>query len=227
MTPEEYFGDWCQVINVKMAEDIIERLKASNRIICPRIADVFRAFRLCPLSRMRVMVIGQDPYNNYLNNKPVATGVAFANNKDTKEEDYSPSLEVLRESIIDFSLPHGRINFDPSLEKWEEQGVVMLNASLTCQMGEPLSHTLLWMPFMQSLLTNVSESLVGIVFVLLGNSAKSLEPFIDKQFHHIIKEKHPSWYVRNGKRMPNIWKQVNEILIGQNDEGIKWYEEEL
>ena len=224
MTIEEYFGDWCKVVDLKEADRIIKYLLSLKKVICPKAKDIFKAFTLCPLSSLRVVIIGQDPYNNLRNGKPVATGLAFANSSDTPPEAYSKSLDVLMDSVIDFSLPHESIIFDPSLEKWEEQGVLLLNSALSCELGKPGSHSLLWRPFMTSLLTNLSKNTTGIVYVLLGSAAQSLESYINEDFNYIIKEKHPSWYARTNTPMPSdIWRRVRSILRDQNGIGIKWF----
>jgi uracil-DNA glycosylase len=158
--------------------------------------------------------------------RPVATGIALANTTDTLEKDYSPSLDVLKESVIDYTVPHRIIKFDPSLEKWETQGVLMLNSALSCEVGRVNIHSLLWRPFMKSLLSNMSKHTTGIVYVLMGSQAQSFEPYIDKRSNHIIRIRHPSWYARQKTRMPSdVWQEVNRILIGQNGYGIEWYEE--
>ena len=222
MTVGEYFGDWSKVIDLKEADRILKKLSSSDVPVCPPLKDVFKAFRLCPLDSLRVCVIGMDPYPQ----KGVATGIAFGNSKDTPIESYSPSLGIIRESVIDFTRQHGITIFDPSLEKWEEQGVLLLNSALTCQLGRVGSHTLLWWPFMKSLLTNLSCYHTGVVYILMGNQAQNLEPFINARFNHIIRIRHPSWYARNKTRMPSdIWNEVNDILIGQNGYGIEWYKE--
>jgi uracil-DNA glycosylase len=222
MTVGEYFGDWSKVVNLKEADRILKKLSSSDVPVCPPLKDVFKAFRLCPLDSLRVCVIGMDPYPQ----KGVATGIAFGNSKDTPIESYSPSLGIIRESVIDFTRQHGITIFDPSLEKWEEQGVLLLNSALTCQLGRVGSHTLLWWPFMKSLLTNLSCYHTGVVYILMGNQAQNLEPFINSRFNHIIRIRHPSWYARNKTRMPSdIWNEVNDILIGQNGYGIEWYKE--
>lgn len=226
MTIEEYFGDWSKVIDIKNAESILRRIANSKEIICPKPKDVYKAFKCCPFNKLRVVILGQDPYNNLKNNEPVATGIAFANVKETCEDSYSPSLNVLKESIIDFTLPHGIINFDPSLEKWEEQGVLMLNTALTCLAGKAGSHTLVWIQFIRNLLANLSKQLTGIVYVLMGSNAEAFEPCINKQFNHILKTKHPAWYARTNTPFPkDLWRDINKILIGQNGYGIQWYKE--
>ena len=226
MTIEEYFGDWADIVDLKEADRVVRKLSTSKKTICPQIKDIFKAFRLCPFHTLRTVIIGQDPYNNIKGDKPVATGLAFANTSNTPERQYSPSLEILRESVIDYTIPHRTITFEPDLEKWEEQGVLLLNSALSCEAGRPGSHTLLWRPFITNLLANLSRCSSGIVYVLMGSQAQSLEPYINKEFNHVIRIRHPSYYARTKTRMPSdICSQVNSILIGQNGYGIEWYKE--
>lgn len=226
MTKEEYFGDWSKVVDLDEADRIMKKLVASNTTICPQIKDVFKAFTLCPLNSLRVVALGQDPYPDIYKGKPRATGLAFANPTDTPDKDISPSLEVLKESIIDYTFPHKNIIFEPDLEKWEKQGVLLLNTALTCEAGRVGSHALLWRPFIRSLLTKLSCYHIGVVYILMGTAAQSFEPYINKQFNYIIRERHPSWYAREKKKMPSeIWRNVNEVLTSLNGYGIEWYNE--
>lgn len=205
MTIQQYFGDWCKVINLNDANAILKRLASSRQVIYPCIKNIFKAFTVCSLHNLRVVIIGQDP--------------------STSPSHFSPYLEVLMESVIDFSLPHGSVNFDPSLEKWESQGVLMLNAALSCVAGKTGSHILLWRPFLRSFLTNLSSHTNGIVYVLMGSEAQSLASCINGRYNHILKTRHPSWYVQNHQPMPSsLWHHINNILIGQNGYGIQWYE---
>lgn len=204
MTIQEYFGDWCKVINLTEANTILKKLVVSKQPIYPNIKDIFKDFTLCPLHNLRVVIIAHDPSTSPLY--------------------FPPSLEVLMESVINFSLPNGSINFDSSLEKWQSQGVLMLNAALSCIKGKIGSHTLLWRPFIRSLLTNLSLHTNGIVYVLMGSEAQSLESCINSRYNHILKTKHPLWYAKNNLPMPSdIWIHINSILIGQNGYGIQWY----
>lgn len=129
MTIEEYFGEWRKVVDINEADRIIRKLAGLKQQVCPQIKDIFKAFTLCSLSDLKVLILGQDPYNNLINSRPVATGIAFANSSDTLQCNYSPSLDVLMESVIDFTYPHQSIIFDASLEKWEKQGVLLLNSA--------------------------------------------------------------------------------------------------
>ena len=221
MTIQQYFGDWSKVLDLAEANRIIRRLSASDSV-CPQVKDVFKAFRVCPLDSLRVVLLSQDPYPQ----KGVATGIAFANPRNTPEDSYSPSLEVLRESVINYTIPHRRVIFDPSLEKWASQGVLLLNSALSCETGKPGSHVLMWRPFIRSLLIGLSQYHTGIVYVLMGSVAQSLEAYINRCSNHVMHVRHPSWYARQRQRMPSgIWQEINTILMSQGDHGIEWYEE--
>lgn len=229
MTAEEYFGNWNAVVPVSHAEGITKALNKTVKPFCPALKDVFKAFKACPYNNLKVVVIGQDCYADMRNGKSVATGIAFANSKETPEHEYSPSLKVLMESFIDFSVPHSFITFDPSLEEISKQGVLLINTALTCEVGKPGSHMLLWRPFIKQLLHNLSRHKTGIVYVLLGSEAQSLKDCIDNRYNYILCDKHPAYYARKNMSMPpGIWKTVNDIIksINGKEEQIKWFKEE-
>ena len=195
---------------------IIEEKRKTQEILPYENSEsgIYHALKITPFDKVKVLIIGQDPYPQ----KGVATGLAFANSSDTPEESYSPSLGILRESVIDFTIPHRTINFAPDLEKWEEQGVLLLNSALSCQLGKPESHALMWRPFI--------SSFSGIVYVLMGSQAQSFEHCINANNNYIIHCRHPSWYARTHQRMPSdIWRQVNEIMVNLYDEKINWFDE--
>ena len=133
MTIEEYFGDWAEIFDIEEADRIIKKLASSKfyiSSICPLVKDVFKAFRCCSLKDLRVVIVGQDPYPNIINGSPVATGIAFGNDAKTPEKRYSPSLRVLKESVIDATIPKDFAIFDCTLEEWERQGVLLINSAL-------------------------------------------------------------------------------------------------
>lgn len=203
MTIQEYFNGWCQVVDLDNADLIMHKLSREKEL-CPLLNNVFKAFRICPFEDLRVVVIGASPYCKFLNDNPVATGLAFANHIGTLEGHYSTSLDILRESVIDFSMPHTNAIFDPSLESWGRQGVLLLNAELSCLKGRQGVHRQLWMPFTTNLLSCLSRVCTGIVYVLMGNVAMSLESCIDKRFNHIIRTRDPSWYAFAHTQLPDI-----------------------
>lgn len=229
MTIEEYFGKWKNVVPINEAQRVITALSKNDKPVCPVLKDVFEAFKLCPYDDLKAVVIGQDCYADMRNNKPVATGIAFANSKDTPPDKYSPSLKVLMESFIDFSIPRRVVNFDPSLESISRQGVLFINTALSCETGKPGSHMLLWRPFITAFLRNLSRSKTGIVYVLLGSEAQSLKDCIDSTYNYILADRHPAYYARMRMPMPpGIWKSVNDIIrsINGKHEEIQWFQEE-
>lgn len=224
MTIQEYFGDWSEIIDLKEAERIMRNLSLSGVPICPELKDVFRAFRLCSFSKVKCIILSQDPYPNYRNNHPVATGIAFANSSDTPEKNYSPSLKVLRDSLINICPSDKHIIFDPSLESWEEQGVLLLNTALTCEKGKPESHVLVWWHFITYLLTTLSMCRPNLVYVLMGHAAQSLHTSIDDRHNVIIKCRHPAWYARRHEALPSdLWIKINSCLEDYGYSKIEWF----
>ena len=133
MTIDEYFGDWMKVLDRNETMKIMGWLRTVNKeTLCPNIKDVFKAFKLCPYNKCRVIFVGQDPYPQ----RGVAQGVLFGNSSDTPEDKLSPSLQIIKESVINFEIPHNLITFDPSLESWAKQGILMINSALTTEVDK-------------------------------------------------------------------------------------------
>lgn len=222
MTIDEYFGDWMKVLDRTETMRIMGWLKTLDKeTLCPSINNVFKAFKLCPYEECRIILVGQDPYPQ----KGVAQGLLFGNSSDTPENMLSPSLEVIKESVINFEVPHNLINFDPTLESWAKQGILMLNSALTTQVGKIGVHVMQWRPFMIKFLQNMSAKNPGLIYVLFGKQAQILEPYINKT-NHILKIEHPAYFARTRTKMSyNLWYIINDLLYSMNGEKIEWYKE--
>ena len=209
MSLEEYFGDWLKVIDKKILYETINILNTTDfSTLCPIYNNIFNCFTICNLSDLKVVILGMSPYPQL--NK--ATGIAFGNKRETLDEDLSPSLQIIKESVINYEIPQNSVIFDPSFEDWEKQGVLMLNCALTCKVGLPSSHLVLWRPFISKLIYNMSRYMTACVYVLFGEEAKTFEPYIS-QYNYVIKEKHPSYYARNHKKLRyNLWDEINSHL---------------
>ena len=224
MTIDEYFGSWMKVLDRTETMKIMGWLRGINQsTLCPSIKDVFKAFKLCPYNKCRVVFIGEDPYPQ----RGVAQGVLFGNSSDTPENKLSPSLQIIKESVINFEIPHNFITFDPSLESWAKQGILMINSALTCEMNRIGSHTNIWRPFVSKLVRNLSDKRTGIIYVLFGRDAQSLKPYINERYNDIIEIQHPSYFARTKQKMPySVFKQMNDILYGRYGEKITLFNEE-
>lgn len=223
MTIDEYFGDWMKVLDRNETMKIMGWLRSINQsTLCPSIKDVFKAFKLCPYNNCRVVFIGQDPYPQ----RGVAQGVLFGNSSDTPENKLSPSLQIIKESVINFEIPHNLITFDPTLESWAKQGILMINSALTTEVGKIGIHMMKWRPFMIAFLKQMSMINPGIIYVLFGSQAQILEPYISKN-NYVLKIEHPAYFARTNKKMPyHIWKDINKILYDLYGERIEWFKEE-
>ena len=117
MSLEEYFGDWLKVIDKKVLYEIINILNSSNITnLCPNYNDIFNCFKACKLSELKVVILGLSPYPQL----GKATGIAFGNNIETLDKDLSPSLQVIKESVINYEIPQNNSIFDPSFEDLEK-----------------------------------------------------------------------------------------------------------
>lgn len=210
---------WKSLFDTSTLNPIYLKIK-DEKYLSPNIQDVFKAFYLCPYNDLKVVMIGQDPYSQ----KDVATGIAFGNFSNTSEEDLSPSLQVIKEAAINYEINHNVYYFDNSLEDWCKQGVLLLNSALTCRLGQPNSHLLLWRPFISKFLNNLSICHPGLIYVLFGSTAKTFKPYIHNG--HIIEIEHPAWFVRTGKKMPSkLFTDINKLLKTHFDTTIEWYRE--
>lgn len=224
MTIDEYFGDWMKVLDRKETVKIMNWLKTTDSsTLCPSIKNVFKAFKLCSYNECKVIFIGQDPFPQ----KGVAQGILFGNSSNTPEDKLFPSLKVVKESVINFDIPHNLITFDPTLESWAKQGILMLNSALTTEVGKVGIHTLKWRPFIGSFLKNMSEKNPGIIYVFFGSQAKSLNTYINNNNNYKLFIEHPAYYARLNKRMPSdIWYTVQKLVYNIYGTLIEWYKEE-
>lgn len=220
MTLEEYFGDWIKVIDRKELNNIVLKLQRMKNYT-PNMNSVFKAFELCRYNDMKVIFLGYDPYPQ----KGVATGILFGNSKETKEEDLSPSLKIVRDAAIDLHVSHNSIIFDQTLESWAKQGILMINSALTVEINKVGSHTMLWRPFISKLLRNISSINTGIIYVLFGRQAQTFKPYIGK-LNDIIEIEHPAYFARTNKEMPSeVFYKVNELLKNKYGSTIQYYQE--
>lgn len=227
MTIKEYFGDWVNVLDKEETLKIIKWIQTLNpNNVCPCVSDIFKAFTLCTRRDCKVICIGQDPYPDKFMRIPRATGILFGNHNYISEEQLSPSLQVIKEASINLEISHNSIIFDQTLETWAKQGMLLINSALTCETNKIGSHVNVWRPFIGKFLSNMSKKETGIIYILFGKQAQSLTPYINEKFNHIIKIEHPAYYARTNTKMPTeVFKKMNDILIGIYGEGISLYKE--
>lgn len=157
----------------------------SGRAIYPPAGQIFRALDLCPLDRVRVVILGQDPYHG----PGQAEGLAFSVPPGIA---VPPSLVNIKREIAD-DLGRPSIIKGGELLPWVEQGVLLLNTTLTVRAGEAASHQGLgWETFTDAVIQLISQRCDHVVFLLWGSPARRKAAMIDATRHCILEAPHPS-----------------------------------
>ena len=189
--------------------------KATGKIIYPPGSLIFNAFKQTPFSKLKVVIIGQDPYHN----KGQAHGLSFSVPDGIAKP---PSLiNIFKELKNDLGIeipPNG------NLEKWALQGVLLLNASLTVRQNEPCSHAKTgWLQFTDQIIKKISDEKEGIVFLLWGKFAQEKQSLIDETKHFVLKAAHPSPFSADrGFFGCTHFSKTNELLMKQQKSPIDW-----
>lgn len=215
MTAQEFFGGWYKCLNPTELDKVIAEVRPlyQQHKVYPNFKDIFNAFKYCPYNELKVVIVGMDPYND-----GSATGLAFANTAD--KETLSPSLQVIKDCLERNYTPR-RQSFDSTLISWERQGVLLLNSALTVKAHDPGSHSMLWRKFISTFLQGLSQWNTGIIYVLMGEQAKTFKPYIGP-FNDVIECKHPAYYARNNQPMPNVFEQIDTLTWSKNKLKITW-----
>ena len=225
---------WNKALQEEFQKDYFQRLSAfvheeyKHYICYPPASEVFNAFNLCPLDKVKVVILGQDPYHG----PGQAEGLCFSV-KDGIQ--LPPSLvNIFKEVKNDIgTVPElsavaaqkGVRSYNGSLRRWAEQGVLLLNATLTVREHEAGSHQRKgWEEFTDAVIRKVSETQEHVVFILWGGYARSKSKLIDKSRHLILESVHPSPLSANrgGWFGNHHFSQCNTYLIANNRDPIAW-----
>lgn len=195
---------------------IIEELFKEHNLgykFTPRISEAFNGILKCPPNNVKVLFIGQDPYPQ----QGVADGIAFSCSKTMKEQ---PSLRYIFDELE--KLYSKGYNRNPNLERWSQQGIIMLNTTLTCRVNEIGSHYDLWKNFTAFFLEYMNRQYKDCITVLMGKKAAEWESYIPN--HDIIKVMHPAAaaYTRGKWESNNLFEKINNKLKTLEKSEIIW-----
>ena len=208
---------WTSLVPQDIVNKALKCVIASGKPFCPDYNNIFKAFTFFAPKDCIMVWVGQDPYPQ----KGVANGILFSNKLKTLPEQLSPSLKIIKNSLLeDLQISEKDFNFDPTLESWVKQGILMINSALTVEMNKIGSHTMIWRPFTKTLLKNLSEYNHNILFVLFGSQAYTFRPYISKE-STVLEVPHPAYSARTGEEFPHIFKSINSIL-SKNNKQINW-----
>lgn len=196
----------------------------AKKTVYPRLEDIFRAFEICPLEKVKVVILGQDPYHGSErdvqgNTIAQANGLSFAVHSGVP---IPPSLKnIFKEIKSDTGTAPLA---DGDLTRWAKQGVLLLNATLTVRDGEPGSHQKKgWEKFTDAAIRALSDRREHIVFLLWGNYAKQKGVHIDRTKHLVLEATHPSPFsVHSGFFGSKHFSKANTYLREHNLPEIDW-----
>lgn len=188
--------------------------KAQGKVVFPPGGKIFRAFELTPLDRVKVVILGQDPYHG----DGQAMGLSFSVPDGIPAP---PSLKnIFREIETDLGI---QMSGSPNLEPWARQGVLLLNAILTVRRAEAASHSGIgWQEFTDAVIRTISERCEGVVFLLWGNYARSKRDLIDHSRHYVLEAAHPSPLARGAFFGCRHFSRTNALLTERGETPIEW-----
>ncbi len=208
---KEFQTDYFKNISLKTREEY-------SKFVCyPPGSKLFRAFDECPFNKLKVVIIGQDPYHG----ENQANGLCFSVDDGVEKP---PSLKNIFKELNTSFTKNERTNSD--LSDWSNQGVLLLNSILSVRRKFPGSHRHIgWEEFTENVIKIISKEKMNLVFMLWGNYAKNKEKFIHDNNHLVLKSGHPSplsankgfWFGNNH------FKKCNDFLIANDLETIKWF----
>ena len=196
-------------------KDFLQQERQAGKTIYPPGNLIFRAFDLLPLPKVKVVILGQDPYHG----PNQAMGLSFS---VPRSEKTPPSLkriyQELESDIPGFKNPgHG------DLSLWAERGVFLLNTILTVEQAQPGSHKNIgWEKFTDSVIQTLSEQAEALVFMLWGKPAQAKAKLIDGDKHLVLMAAHPSPLAGNAFFGNRHFSQANAFLSGKGLEPINW-----
>ena len=215
-----FSNSWDKVFNNEPLNTLINKInvflekESSSKTIYPKKENIFRAFKLTPPEKIKVVMIGQDPYHG----ENEANGLAFSISEGVK---ITPSLRnIFKELKNDLNIDRTQTD----LSSWAKQGVFLLNTILTVEKDRPLSHQDIgWEEITDYIIKYISDTKDNVVFVLWGNNAKKKINLIDQNKHYIISSAHPSpLSASRGFFNSKPFSKINNILKKNNQSIIDW-----
>src|SRR3989338_1676811 len=175
--------------------------------VYPAPKNIFRAFDLCPFDKVKVVILGQDPYHGVRQ----ANGLAFA---VEDSQAIPPSLQNIFKEIASDCVHQVSTKQNGNLSRWAEQGVLLLNATLTVRAHNAGSHQGMgWEEFTDAVIRALSLERANLVFMLWGNYAKSKGAHIDRSKHLVLEAPHPSRSEEHTSELQSQFHLVCRLLL--------------
>lgn len=216
-------GDELEKPYMQALRDFLKAEKAAGKVIYPPSALIFNAFNHTPFEKVKVVIIGQDPYHGNDRGNPQAHGLSFSVPVGVAPP---PSLQnIFKEIESDLNIKMTTKNSkNGDLTPWAQQGVLLLNATLTVEQGKAGSHQNRgWEQFTDATIAALNAHRENLVFVLWGSYAQKKGAFIDEKKHLVLKSVHPSpLSAHRGFFGNHQFSQINQYVVNHGQVGINW-----
>ena len=217
----------------KVLNQLLAGAKEGKRFT-PVLKQVFRAFEECPLDKLKVVIVGQDPYPQgpvtvregkdgmvrEVSRFPVADGLAFScSNTNTVQ----PSLKYIFKALEETIYPDG-YTWDPDLKRWSNQGILMLNSALTTELHKTGCHYALWNPFLTFLFDYLVNSHPGLIYVYFGRKAEEWVEHVPEDSHKLFASHPASAAYKELEKWDcnDIFNKTSDLVLKQFNEKIVW-----
>lgn len=200
----------------------------------PVLKQVFRAFEECPLSQLKVVILGQDPYPQgpvvhregkdgmvrEVSRFPVADGLAFSCSNTNSPQ---PSLKYIFKALEDTVYPDG-YTWDPDLKRWSEQGILLINTAMTTQLNHIGTHYALWQPFLAFLYDYLSTNHPGLVYVYFGRKAKEWADHVPEDSYRLYATHPASAAYQELEKWDcdDVFNKISDLVLKQFNQKIVW-----
>lgn len=215
----EALGDYLRSDKMKQVTEFVQQQYSHGKTVHPEQSNVFAAFRTTSFNDIKVVILGQDPYHG----PNQAMGLSFSVPKVTKNP---PSLRnIFKELAAELGEPsQAEAKYGGDLTCWAKQGVLLLNAVLSVESGQPGSHSKKgWEDFTDHVIQTISDQKEQVVFLLWGNYAKNKATLIDSTKHLILTAPHPSPFSAYGGFFGcNHFIQTNQYLKKHQKQQVVW-----
>lgn len=216
-------SSWLAVLDQEFEKDYMKSLKAflqqekdNKQTIYPKGSDIFNALNTTPFSEVKLVILGQDPYHGV----GQAHGLSFSVQRGVA---IPPSLKNIYKEL-ETDVPGFKSPGHGNLTHWAEQGVLLLNATLTVRASEAGSHQNRgWEFFTDEIIKALSQKREHIVFLLWGRYAQAKAALIDQNKHYVLTAAHPSPFsAYNGFFGSKHFSKANQLLVQNNLKPIEW-----
>lgn len=202
--------DFDKILNVLLKQAL------QGQRFTPPLKQVFNAFEECHYDKLKVIMIGQDPYPQM----GVADGIAFSCSNDGRVQ---ASMKYIFKELEDTVYPNG-YTWDPNLARWSHQGVLLINTALTTSIGKVGTHYQVWQPFLAFLFDILAFQNPGLIYVFMGKKAQEWAESVPENNYKIFSS-HPAYAAHTHAEKwdsGNLFNKINDLLKKTNQPTIIW-----